>query len=273
MQGVREADMNFWTKPSLFKIKEPKMNYFFLFVIGSVLGSFYNVLIYRIPRGLSIVSPPSHCPKCKSPIKWYDNIPIVSYIVLQGKCRNCKSKIPLRYPLVETASGFLAVACYYNWGTSLSALVFYVFFSALLVLSMIDWDTFSMPEPIMLGGVLFGLTTSLFRSDFSLPESIVGALLGFFTFSLIYLYYTKIRKMEGLGFGDVELMAFIGSVAGVWGVISAVFLGSVIGLAYALPIMIKNKSASFAIPFGPFLSLGCFLGVFFDLRKLFLSGF
>ncbi|WP_448584130.1 prepilin peptidase [Thermocrinis sp.] len=242
-------------------------------MLGAVLGSFYNVLIYRLPRGISIVNPPSHCPKCQSPIRWYDNIPIISYILLQGKCRNCKSKIPLRYPLVEAISGFLAVLCYYKWGFSLSAFVFYAFFSTLLVLSMIDWDTFSLPEPIMLGGVLFGFITSVFRSDFSLFDSFVGALSGALPFWLIYLYYTKIRKMEGLGFGDVELMAFIGSVAGIWGVISAVFLGSVIGLAYTLPIIIKHKSTGFAIPFGPFLALGCFLGVFFDLKRLFLTGF
>lgn len=242
-------------------------------MLGAVFGSFYNVLIYRIPKGMSIAYPPSHCPNCKVPIKWYDNIPIVSYLMLKGRCRNCKSKIPLRYPLVEMASGLLAVICFYKWGFSLSALVFYIFFSTLLVLSMIDWDTFSLPEPIILGGILFGFTTSVFRSDFSLFESFVGAMSGALPFLLIYLYYTKIRKMEGLGFGDVELMAFIGSVAGIWGVIGAVFLGSIIGLTYAIPTILKNKNINFAIPFGPFLSLGCFLAVIFDLKKFFLTGF
>ncbi|WP_448587568.1 prepilin peptidase [Thermocrinis sp.] len=249
------------------------MEYVFLFLLGSALGSFYNVLIYRIPRGLSIVKPPSHCPVCKAPIRWYDNIPLISYILLGGKCRKCKSPIPTRYPLVEAVSGFLAVLCYYKWGFDFSALVFYTFFSTLLVLSLIDWDTFSLPENLMLGGTILGVMTSPFRSDFALTDSLLGILAGALPFFLIYLYYKKLRKMEGLGFGDVELMAFIGSVAGVWGVVSAIFLGSILGLAYALPTIIKHKTTGFAIPFGPFLALGCFLGVVLDLKRFFVAGF
>jgi leader peptidase (prepilin peptidase)/N-methyltransferase len=249
------------------------MIYIFLFLLGAVLGSFYNVLIYRIPRGMSIVKPPSHCPSCKTPIKWYNNIPIISYILLRGKCPNCSAKISIRYPLVEAFGGFLAVLSYYKWGFSITALGLYAFFSLLLVLSLIDWDTFSLPEPLMLGGTVLGVITSVFREDFSLYESLLGILAGALPFLLIYLYYKKVRKFEGLGFGDVELMALIGSWTGIWGVISAVFLGSLFGLLYVLPIMIKHKSMNFAIPFGPFLALGCFVGVVFDGWRFFLTGF
>ncbi len=248
------------------------MVYFLLFLIGAVFGSFYNVLIYRIPRGMSVVSPPSHCPSCKTPIKWYNNVPIISYILLKGRCSNCSAKISIRYPLVEAFSGFLAVICYYKWGLSFSALVLYIFFSILLVLGLIDWDTFSLPEPPMLMGTAFGLVSSVFREDFGFYDSLLGTVAGVLPFLLIYLYYRKIRGIEGLGFGDVELMALIGSFTGIWGVISAVFLGSLLGLVYVLPILIKHKSMNFVIPFGPFLALGCFVGVVFDGWRFFLTG-
>ncbi len=246
------------------------MNYLLLFIVGTVLGSFYNVLIHRIPRRESIVIPPSHCPVCNSKIRWYDNIPIISYILLKGRCRDCSARIPIRYPLVEAFSGLLMVLCYAKWKLSFEFFVMFVFFSVLLVLSFIDWDTFILPDSLNLGGLVFGMSTSFLRDSFGFWNSLVGALSGSVPFLLIYLFYVKLKKMEGLGFGDVKLMAFIGSVAGVWGVIYAVFLGSFFGLLYAFPIVIKNKSLSFAIPFGPFLSLGCFVGVMLDIKRLIL---
>ena len=180
-----------------------------MFALGAVLGSFYNVLVYRIPRGMSIVSPPSSCPHCGAKIKWYDNIPIVSYLLLRGKCRHCGGRISPRYPLVEAFTGLLAVLCRLRFEDIFSSLIFFVFFSILLVASLIDWDTFVLPDSLTLGGLGFGLVVSFFRQDFSLKESLFGAFVGGGFFLLIYLYYTKLRKMEGLGFGDVKLMAFI----------------------------------------------------------------
>ncbi|MEZ0361437.1 MAG: prepilin peptidase [Hydrogenobacter sp.] len=237
------------------------MDYLALFLLGSILGSFYNVLIYRIPRGESIIDPPSHCPKCGTKIKWYDNIPIISYFLLKGKCRECSAPISLRYPAVEVLSGFLALLSYAKWGANLEGIVMFVFFSLLLILSFIDWDTFLLPDSLNLGGLAFGLFTSIFRNHFNLLDSILGALIGGVTFFFIYIFYVKVRKMEGIGFGDVKLMAFIGSVTGVWGVVYAVFLGSLFGLVYALPLIFKYKNLSFAMPYGPFLSMGCFVGV------------
>ncbi len=245
------------------------LEYVFLFALGASLGSFYNVLVYRMPRGMSIVSPPSSCPHCGQRIRWYDNIPIISYLLLRGRCRHCGGKISIRYPLVESSTGLLAVLCRLRFEDWLLSLIFFVFFSVLLVASLIDWDTFILPDSLTLGGLGFGLLTSFVRQDFSLQESLMGAVAGGGSFLLIYLYYTKLRKMEGLGFGDVKLMAFIGSVAGIWGVMYAVFLGSVLGLLYALPIIIRNRSLQFAVPYGPFLSMGVFVGVFLDLKRLF----
>ncbi len=239
-------------------------------MLGASLGSFYNVLVYRIPRRISIVSPPSHCPHCGKKIRWYDNIPILSYFILRGRCRHCGGRISFRYPLVEAFTGILMVLCRLRFEEPLLSLIFFVFFSILLVASLIDWDTFMLPGSLTLGGLAFGLITSLLRKDFSLQESLLSALVGGGSFLLIYLYYKKLRRIEGLGFGDVELMAFIGSVAGLWGVLYAVFLGSVIGLLYALPIIVKNRSLQFAVPYGPFLSMGVFWGVLLDLKRFFL---
>ena len=243
----------------------------FLFLVGISLGSFYNVVIYRFQRGMSLLFPSSHCPVCKHSIKWYDNIPIISYLLLRGRCRYCGTRISLRYPLVELSTGVLALLCTIKWGITLSALVFFIFFSLLLILSIIDWDTFTLPDSLTLGGLAFGILTSLIREDFHILDSLLGAFVGGFSFLLIYLYYVKFRRMEGLGFGDVKLMAFIGSIVGVKGVLYSVFLGSFLGLAYALPIVIRNKSLQFAIPFGPFLSLGCFWGMFLELDRFLVS--
>ncbi|HIQ30649.1 MAG TPA: prepilin peptidase [Aquifex aeolicus] len=241
----------------------------FLFLLGTVLGSFYNVLTYRLPKGMSLLNPPSHCPRCKSKIRWYDNIPLVSYLLLRGKCRECGAPIPLSYPIVEFSSGALAVLSYLRWGMSVDALIMYALFSALIVISVIDMRHFIVPDRITLPGIALGLVSSPLRESFTFHQSLTGTLIGFLLPFLIYLYYVKFRKMEGLGFGDVKLLSMIGSMTGPYGVLSALFLGSAIGLVFALPLVIKNRSIKFAIPFGPFLSAGCFLGVY--LSEFFLN--
>ena len=244
------------------------MDYAILFILGLVLGSFYNVLIYRLPRNVSIVTPSSHCPECKERIRWYDNIPVLSYLILRGRCRNCGAKISIQYPLVELSSGFLAVLSYYRWGMTFDAFFMYVFFSALLVLSLIDLRFFILPDVITIPGIAVGILSSLLRTDITPIQSLVGGIVGFLVPLGIYLYYVKFRRMEGLGFGDVKLLSMIGAFTGVYGVLSALFLGSLIGLLFTLPSLIRNRNLQFAIPFGPFLSLGCFVGVLLKEKVL-----
>ncbi len=239
------------------------MEYLIAFLVGISLGSFYNVLIYRLPRNISVIFPSSKCPSCGHRIRWYDNIPILSYLILRGRCRYCGDRISLQYPLVELASGALAVFSLYRWGLTPDGILLYSFFSALLVASLIDLRFFIIPDVITIPGTVGGILTSPLRAETPLLESVVGAVAGFGISFVIYIYYVKVRKMEGLGFGDVKLLAFIGSFTGIYGVLSALFLGSLIGLIYALPSIIRNRTVSFAIPFGPFLSLGCFVGILF----------
>ncbi len=236
------------------------MDYLIVLAFGLILGSFYNVLIYRLPRNISVVFPSSHCPNCNEKIRWYDNIPLISYIILRGRCRNCGAKISIQYPLVELSSGLLAIYSYHKWHLSPEALITYVFFSALLVLSLIDLKFFILPDVITMPGIAVGLLSSLIREDMTFLQSLVGSVVGFLIPFLIYIFYVKVRKMEGLGFGDVKLLTMIGAFTGVYGVIVSLFLGSILGLLFALPSILKNRNTQFVIPFGPFISLGCFIG-------------
>ncbi len=249
------------------------MDYLVVFLLGLVLGSFYNVLIYRLPRNVSLLFPSSRCPRCGKGIRWYDNVPLLSYLLLRGRCRHCGGRISLQYPLVELASGLLALYSYHSWGAGVDGLVLYLFFSSLLVLSLIDLRFFIIPDVITLPGLVAGLVASFFREGITPPQSFLGAGAGFLIPLIIYLYYVKFRKMEGLGFGDVKLLAFIGSVTGLYGVLTSLFLGSLLGLLFALPSILRSRNLQFVIPFGPFLSLGCFLGVVFRDRILSLLGF
>lgn len=193
-------------------------------------------------------------------------MPVISYIVLRGKCAFCSYKVPIRYLLVELFSAFLAVFCYFKWGLSLESVLMFVFFSLLLIGSLIDFETFTIPDFVTLGGLILGILSSPLRSS-GFVDSLAGALVGGGAFLAIYVFYIKVRKMEGLGFGDVKLMAMIGSFTGVYGVFYAVLLGSIAGLIYALPMILKYKNSQFVLPYGPFLSLGVFLGILIDFKR------
>ncbi|MDQ7038458.1 MAG: prepilin peptidase, partial [Aquificota bacterium] len=236
------------------------MEYVLLFVVGLVFGSFYNVVIYRLPRNVSLITPPSSCPSCGSRIRWYDNIPLISYLILKGRCRTCGAKIPVQYPLVELGSGLLILLCYFLFGPSVDFAVYYAFFSALLILSLIDLRWFILPDVITVPGTFIGLISSPLRETVGPAESLAGVLTGAGISLGIYLYYVKFRGMEGLGLGDVKLLAFIGSATGPYGVLASLFLGSLFGLLFSLPLLLRSRNVKFAIPFGPFLSLGCFIG-------------
>jgi len=240
---------------------------FALFVIGAVFGSFLNVLIYRFSERENtdkILTGRSYCPNCKTPIRWYDNIPLISYLILRGRCRHCGWKIPLRYPVVEFIGGITPVVFYLIFGKN--GLVDVISYTAmvyiLLVISFIDWKTFEVPDIFSLGGVVLGLALSPFRSYPSFTESLLSALAGFFLVVLIIWIYHKLRGVIPLGLGDAKVLALIGAFEGFNGIYYSLFLGSLFALLYFLPAVVKNKTLSFAVPFVPFLSLGAVVGLF-----------
>lgn len=237
----------------------------FSLVFGLILGSFLNVCIHRIPLGKSIVYPPSSCPGCHSAIRFYDNIPLVSYIVLLGRCRSCRSRISLRYPVVELTTGLLSAALFLRYGLSLYYFLLLVFCASLLVIAFIDIDYKIIPDVLSLPGVLVGFGVSLLpMTPVSVLESAIGILLGGGSLYVVGMLYQWIRKQEGMGGGDVKLLAMIGAWMG-WNslpmiILLSSFAGTLIGGGC---LLLSRRRLSEAIPFGPFLVLGTFLWLFF----------
>lgn len=245
-----------------------------LFAFGLVFGSFGNVVIWRLPRGESLSHPSSHCPTCGAPIAWYDNIPVVSWLVLRSRCRNCKAPISPRYPIVELLSGLLWVAAGVRFGQSLSALAAAAFFYLLLLLAWIDFDTMRLPNVLVgtlavLGalGVIVGavgglpVTPLVFWTGPRLlanpiASALVGVVSGGGIILLITLAYAFVRKAQGIGLGDVKLMAAMGTFLGVYTPL-AFFFGALVGAVYGIvSASHAGEGARHRFPFGPFLAIG-----------------
>jgi leader peptidase (prepilin peptidase)/N-methyltransferase len=235
----------------------------YVFGIGLCVGSFLNVCIFRLPQGNSIVSPPSACPGCDTPIRWYDNLPLISYAILRGRCRKCKTAISIRYPFVELLTGLFALIVVLHFGYRWASLVYFVFIAALLVITFIDIDHRIIPDVISLPGIPLG-----FVASFALPvtwtDSLFGVLLGGGSLLAIAWGYQLITGKDGMGGGDIKLLAMIGAVVGWQGVIFTIMASSLIGTIVGILLMIRaGKGMKLAIPFGPFLAIGAILHVFF----------
>ena len=242
-----------------------------VFMFGMCIGSFLNVCIYRLPSSMSIIKPSrSFCPQCKSAIKFYDNIPVFSYIWLKGRCRNCKASISLRYPLVELITGILAIAILFLFGLTLEGLVYFIFISSLLVITFIDIDHKIIPDIITLPGIPIGLLASFVLPAMTFISSLVGLLVGGGSLLLVAWVYSLITHKEGMGGGDIKLLGMIGAFLGWKGVIFTIFAASLTGTLVGIIVMLqKGKNLKFAIPFGPFLSIGAMSYVFFGEKVLF----
>lgn len=231
-------------------------------LFGLVFGSFFNVCIYRIPRKKSIAWPASFCPRCRKHIRWFDNIPVLSYLWLHGKCRHCKGKISIQYPAVELLTALATVLFVYRYGLTLWAGVVLTAIYFLIILSVIDLQLMIIPDRFSIGllvlGVLFAWANPYFEGLWWEKElsSFLGAGVGLFGVLAIALLGTWAFGKEAMGGGDVKLMAGIGALIGWKGVITTIVMGSFFGLINALVLMIwKGKKGSDAIPFGPSLSL------------------
>jgi leader peptidase (prepilin peptidase)/N-methyltransferase len=243
------------------------------FVFGAVVGSFLNVCILRIPADLSIIHPPSRCPFCEKPIAFYDNIPILSWLLLQGKCRTCKKKISPRYVLVEILTGCLAAALMWRFGLQPITLILFVFSAALVVITFIDLDHRIIPDVISLPGIPLGFLASGFFSIGFLNAGI-GVLVGGGSLLAVALTYRLFTGRDGMGGGDIKLLAMIGAFIGWQGVLFTIFASSLTGTLIGLLAMVKQKEGMrLAIPFGPFLAVGALLYIFWgpQLIRLYLE--
>ena len=253
------------------------------FVLGACIGSFLNVCIYRMPADESVLHPRSRCPGCGTAIAWYDNVPILSWALLRARCRGCGTPISARYPLVEAATGVLAVVALARFGPEPLTIALFAFTAALLLITFIDLDHRFIPDEVSLPGIAVGLGVSLLPGGIGIANAALGAILGGGILWLIAWGYETFAGREGMGYGDVKLLAMIGAFLG-WQAIPAVIViaslaGSVAGLFAmldragrhrlqrvgkrlgpgAVAVSLRRASRRTEIPFGPFLALGALL--------------
>ncbi len=257
----------------------------FALIIGLVIGSFLNVVIVRLPSDVSISTPRSRCPHCQQLIAWYDNIPVLSYLILAARCRRCHQKISARYPFIETLSGVVSVLLYFKFGISVEWGIFFVFSAALIVLAFIDLDHRILPDIITLNGIWAGVVanvylaqpnpfmTRLFRTAglagansllIPLAASLLGALIGGGLLWGVAEAFLRLRGIEGMGLGDVKMMAMVGAFLGAPHALLTIMLGSLVGSVIGLLfIRLADKTREYELPFGTFLSFAGIVAVLY----------
>jgi leader peptidase (prepilin peptidase)/N-methyltransferase len=241
----------------------------FVFALGAIIGSFLNVCIVRLPDSRSIVLPASHCPKCQSFLAWYDNVPILSYLVLAGRCRTCRVRISPVYPAVEVLTGALAVALFLRLGPTLAFAGYFAFAAALVVITFIDLDHQIIPDVISLPGIVVGLAFSLVSPLVTPLDAGLGVLAGGGVLLAVAWLYKTFRGQEGMGGGDIKLLAMIGAFLGWQSIFVTLFVGSVIGSIIGVVVMLyEGADSKLAIPFGPFLAGGALVYLFWGDRIL-----
>jgi leader peptidase (prepilin peptidase)/N-methyltransferase len=255
------------------------------FSFGACIGSFLNVCIYRLPADESVVRPASRCPHCGTPIAWYDNVPILSWAFLAARCRSCSTGISGRYPLVEAATGGLAILALAYFGATAAAVVAFAFTAALLLITFVDLDHRFIPDEVSLPGIVVGLAVSALPGGIGLVDSLLGVLLGGGILWAVAWTYERSTGVEGMGYGDVKLLAMIGAFLG-WQAVPVVLViasiaGSIAGFVVmalrgghqggrvvrslgrrALIPYFRRAARRTAIPFGPFLALGAVLALY-----------
>lgn len=241
------------------------------FLFGAVVGSFLNVVILRLPNeDASVVFPGSHCPNCKTPLSWYENIPILSYIALAGKCKHCAKTISPQYPMVEVAMALLALTLAFQFGPSLSFAGYFIFTAALLSITVIDIHHQIIPDRISLPGIPLGLVFAFFSPVLDWQSSLIGLVAGGGVLYGVALAYYFLRKAEGMGGGDIKLLAMIGAWLGWQSLFFVIFVSSFTGSLVGLAAMrSQKKGAQTRIPFGPFLCFAALLFLFFRDTILF----
>jgi len=252
------------------------MNDWIVWGIGLIFGSFANVFIVRMPHDLSIIKPRCGCPKCENTIAWWQNIPVISYILLWGKCGFCKNSISIRYPIIEILTGFLFWCIYQKFGMTLLTPAFFIFVLWLVILSAIDLEHYILPDELTLSGVVLGFLASIFLGFIPWLDSFLGILIGGGILYAIAWSYEKWTKNEGLGGGDIKLLAMLGAWLGIKSILPIVVLSSFVGSFVGIFLLVfRRKNMRTAIPFGPFLAASAMLWLFFqeELQKFFFPTF
>lgn len=260
------------------------------FAFGACIASFLNVCIWRLPREESVVRPASHCPNCNAPIRWYQNIPVLSYIALGGKCANCRKPISMRYAVVELLGGALFAMAYLQWAMpamlgsepamalkpvmSLSAVfASWVVISGLILGSFIDLDHFYLPDRVTIGGMLLGVPASVLIPELQLERtwldalcwSVAGLAFGFFFLWGMGWLFSKLFKKDALGFGDVKLMGAVGAFFGPTAVLFALIVSSIVGSVVGIALIVRGKAklgGFTAVPYGPFIAVATLVWMF-----------
>lgn len=237
-------------------------------LFGLTLGSFLNVCIYRIPENKSIISPPSSCPSCGNKIRFYDNIPVISYIILLGRCRHCKESISIGYPLIEVITCLLSIALITRYNLINNNLsqyfIFLIFTSALIVISFIDLRHQIIPDVISIPGIVAGLIISFFSTHITWYDSMIGIIGGGGVLYLFAVIFEFLAKKEGMGGGDIKLLAMMGAWMGWKSIIFIILVASLIGsILGTIALLVSKKGLRARIPFGPFLALGALIYLFF----------
>tara|TARA_B100000989_G_C19532008_1_gene470589 strand:+ start:783 stop:1550 length:768 start_codon:yes stop_codon:yes gene_type:complete len=239
--------------------------YIIVFILGSIWGSFANVCIHRLPIGESIVIKRSYCPKCNEKIKWFNNIPLISFLILGGKCKSCKSGIDKRYFIVELTSVINFLFIYHFFGLSITSILLAMLSIFFIIIFFIDLKHYIIPNaltfPLMIIGFVKSFDPNLNINLFpNYLNSLIGGILGYLVIWLIILFYKKIKNKEGMGLGDAKLLSAIGFWFGWVSIPFIIFLSSIIALIVVTPSLInKSKEMSSQIPFGPYLVIGCVL--------------
>lgn len=243
-------------------------------LVGLALGSFLNVVITRLPQGESVWGGRSRCPHCRGPLVWYDNIPLLSYVWLRGRCRSCGAAIPWRYPLVELAGGLMALALWHTFPDKLVLLAYGPFCLALLALTAIDLEHRLLPDAITLPGAILGLLLALILPQLSFPGAVAGALVGAALFLGIAWLYEKWAGRRGLGGGDVKLLAMIGAFLGIESLPLVILISAGLGILTGLIQVLgqapgpRGQWRTLSLPYGPFLAAGAWCYLFWGERLL-----
>jgi len=223
--------------------------------LGACLGSFGNVLVYRLPRNMSVVRPRSHCPGCNAAVAWYDNIPLVSWLLLRGMCRSCRTAIPVRYPLLEAGGAACLAAGLLRFGWTVHGLAAGVLLLVLLIIALIDWEHMIFPHTLTVAGTVVGIAASL-QGPPGLRASLLGLVCGAGVILAVAYGYKLVRGRMGMGGGDVMMMGMLGTFTGPWGVPAVLFAGALLGTLYTVLGGSRRDDGVAKLPFGTFLAVG-----------------